>query len=89
MKRNNAYPRRKGSDKPMTLADRLNRIITEQEITKRNFAATLGISENYVYLLTGNSKNRPDTIAHSLARLISLEFGYDENWIITGNSEKK
>ena len=51
----------------MTLADRLNRIITEQEITKRNFAATLGISENYVYLLTGNAKKRPDHIAPSLA----------------------
>ena len=84
MKKNNAYPRRKGSDKPMTLADRLNRIITEQEITKRNFAATLGISENYVYLLTGNAKKRPDHIAPSLARLIALEFGYDAAWILNG-----
>ena len=73
----------------MTLADRLNQIIKEQKLTKKEFAAKLNITENYVYLLTGNSKNRPDTIANSLARLISLEFGYDENWIITGNSEKK
>ena len=73
----------------MTLADRLNQIIKEQKLTKKEFAAKLNITENYVYLLTGNSKNRPGTIAHSLARLISLEFGYDENWIITGNSEKK
>jgi len=72
-----------------TLADRLNQIIKEQKLTKKEFASKLNITENYVYLLTGNSKNRPDTIAHSLARLISLEFGYDENWIITGNSEKK
>ena len=84
MKRNNTHPRRKGSDKPMTLADRLNRIITEQEITKRNFAATLGISENYVYLLTGNAKKRPDHIAPSLAKLIALEFGYDVAWILNG-----
>jgi len=73
----------------MTLADRLNQIIKEKKLTKKEFASKLNITENYVYLLTGNSKNRPDTIAHSLARLISLEFGYDENWIITGNSEKK
>ena len=73
----------------MTLADRLNQIIKEQKLTKKEFASKLNITENYVYLLTGNSKNRPDTIAHSLARLISLAFGYDENWIITGNSEKK
>ena len=68
----------------MTLADRLNRIITEQEITKRSFAATPGISENYVYLLTGNAKKRPDHIAPSLAKLIALEFGYDEEWILHG-----
>ena len=84
MKKNIAYPRRKGNDKPMTLADRLNRIITEQEITKRNFAATLGISENYVYLLTGDAKKRPDHLAPSLAKLIALEFGYDVAWILNG-----
>ena len=72
-----------------TLADRLNQIIKEQKLTKKEFAAKLNVTENYVYLLTGKSKNRPETIAHSLARLIALEFGYDENWIITGNSEKK
>lgn len=68
----------------MTLADRLNQIIKEQELTKKEFAAKLNISENYVYLLTGKSKNRPETIAPSLAKLIALEFGYDEGWILHG-----
>ena len=68
----------------MTLADRLNQIIKEQKLTKKEFAAKLGITENYVYLLTGNSKNRPETIAPSLAKLIALEFGYDEGWILHG-----
>ena len=71
----------------MTLADRLNQIIKEQKLTKKEFAAKLGVTENYVYLLTGKSKNRPETMAHSLARLIALEFGYDENWIINGYNE--
>jgi len=71
----------------MTLADRLNQIIKEQKLTKKEFAAKLGITENYVYLLTGNSKNRPETMAPSLAKLIALEFGYDENWIMNGNDE--
>ena len=70
-----------------TLADRLNQIIKEQKLTKKEFAAKLNVTENYVYLLTGKSKNRPETIAHSLARLIALEFGYDENWIISGKGE--
>ena len=68
----------------MTLADRLNRIIEEQGVSKRDFAAKLGISENYVYLLTGNAKKRPDHIAPSLAKLIALEFGYDAEWIRNG-----
>ena len=69
----------------MTLADRLSQIIKEQELTKKEFAAKLNISENYVYLLTGKSKNRPETMAASLAKLIALEFGYDEGWILHGN----
>lgn len=30
----------------MTLADRLNKIITEQQLSKREFAKRIGISEN-------------------------------------------
>lgn len=70
----------------MTLADRLNRIIKEQGVSKRDFAAKLGISENYVYLLTGNAKKRPDSITPPLARLIALEFGYDADWIMNGDA---
>ena len=69
----------------MTLADRLNLIIKEQKLTKKEFAAQLSITENYVYLLTGKSKNRPDTIAPARAKLIALEFGYDADWILHGN----
>ena len=72
----------------MTLADRLNQIISEQNMTKRAFAARFGISEDYVYLLTGNSKNRPDTMAPTLAKLIALELGYDVNWILYGDANK-
>jgi len=68
----------------MNLAARLNQIIKEQKLTKKEFAARLSITENYIYLLTGNSKNRPETIAPSLAKLIALEFGYDEAWILHG-----
>ena len=34
----------------MTLADRLNQIVAEQKITKREFARRIGISENYKFL---------------------------------------
>lgn len=67
----------------MTLADRLNKIIAEQNISKQNFAARVGISRNYLYILTGNSgKNKK--ISRALAKLIAIEFGYDEEWIMKG-----
>ena len=69
----------------MTLADRLNQIIDEQNISKAEFARRIGCSVNYVYQLTGSSDKRPTTIHQSLAKLIALEFGYDENWIMTGD----
>ena len=68
----------------MTLAERLNRIIKEQNITKRDFAKRLGVSENYIYILTGNL-NKQQNISPSLAKLIALEFGYDENWVLNGD----
>ena len=68
----------------MTLANRLNKIIDEQGLTKRAFAKTLGVSENYIYQLTG-SKEKLTTISETLAKLIALEFGYDKDWIICGD----
>ncbi len=67
----------------MTLADRLNKIIDEQCITKREYAKRVGVSENYIYQLTGN-KEKLDTISETLAKLIALEFGYDKDWIVNG-----
>ena len=63
----------------MALADRLNQIVSEQNISKTEFARRLGITVNYVYILTGNS--RPDTeqnktISPALAKLIALEWSY-------------
>ena len=75
----------------MTLSERLNQIISEQKITKREFARRLGISENYLYILTSNSRpgtNRNKTISPTLAKLIAVEFGYDSDWIRNGASEK-
>ena len=72
------------------LADRLNRIICEKNISKRDFAKALGVSENYVYVLTCNVPSRASLnkkISPPLAKLIAKEFGYDENWILYGEGE--
>lgn len=73
----------------MTLADRLNKIIAEQNISKQEFAERIGVSRTYIYILTGNSRpdsNKNKTISRALAKLIAVEFGYDENWILNGVS---
>ena len=71
----------------LTLADRLNQIISEQKITKAEFAKRVGISENYIYILTGKrqaTSTKEMKLSAALAKLIALEFGYDEHWIMTG-----
>ena len=72
----------------MTLEARLNRIIAEQKLSKREFAKRVGMSENYLYILTSNSRpgtTRNKTISPMLAKLIGLEFGYDPEWILHGD----
>jgi len=70
----------------VTLADRLNKIIAEQNISKREFAKRIGVSENYVYTLTGES-NKITTLSPSLAKVIAFEFGCDAEWVLQGNKE--
>ena len=60
-------------------------IINEQSITKAEFARRVGITENYIYILTGNSRpnnKQNKVISPMLAKIIALEFGYDENWLL-------
>ena len=76
----------------MTLAARLERIIREQGISKAEFARRMGITQNYLYILTGSKahQDRPPTgISRSLVKLIALEFGYNEEWIMSGTGEAK
>ncbi len=70
----------------MSLANRLNQIIDEQKISKWEFAKRVGISENYVYTLTGES-NKITTLSPMLAKVIAMEFGYDAEWILNGDKK--
>lgn len=74
----------------MSLANRLNQIIEEQKISKKEFAGRIGVSENYLYILTSNSRpgtNKNKTISPMLAKIISMEFGYDAKWVLNGDKE--
>ena len=69
----------------MTLADKLNLIIRENHLSKAEFARRRGISVNYIYILTGKSragKKENKNISPQLAKLIALEFGCSEQWLL-------
>ena len=70
----------------MSLANRLNQIIDEKNISKREFAKRVGVSANYVYTLTGES-NKITTLSPMLAKVIAMEFGYDAEWILHGDRQ--
>ena len=73
----------------MTLEDRLNQIIKEAGISKAEFARRLGITGNYVYILTGHSREgRKPKLSPALAKLIALEFGYDADWVLNGEKQE-
>ncbi len=48
------------------------------------------MTENYIYILTGNSRNANKTkvISPMLAKVIALEFGYDPDWVLNVDGEK-
>lgn len=74
----------------MTLEARLNKIIAEQKLSKREFAKRVGVSENYIYILTSNCRpgtNQNKTISPMLAKVIAMEFGYDADWILNGGQK--
>lgn len=64
-----------------TLASRIRRIIRERQLKQTDFARSLGVSANYVYLLTSGKKT---SISEPLARLIESTYGYPAGWVLTG-----
>ena len=63
------------------LAGRIRQIIRESGVKQVEFAQSLGISANYVYLLTSGRKT---AISETLARLIERVYGYPADWALQG-----
>ena len=74
----------------MTLAQRLNKIISEQGQTKTEFAKSIGVTQNYICILTSevSSAARGSNISPSLAKLIGLKYGYGPDWILYGDKNE-
>lgn len=69
-----------------TLSGRLNLILKEQKLKKVAFAKTLGVSDNYIYIITSGRKN---SISNTLALLIQEKYGYSARWVLTGEGPKE
>lgn len=74
----------------VTLAQRLNKILSEQGMTKTEFADSIGVTQNYICILTSkvSSAARGSNISPSLAKLIGLKYGYDPDWILYGDKNE-
>lgn len=71
---------------PQTLGERLRLIISEKGLTQAAFARSLGVSANYIYLLTSGRKT---AISETLAKLIETTYGYPIVWLLTGHAEEE
>lgn len=69
----------------MKLSERFKTILNESGLTQRDFASTLGITENYISLLINGKKEK---ISETLAFLIQEKYGYSAEWILTGRGDK-
>ena len=74
----------------MTLTQRLKKILSEQGMTKTGFADSIGVTQNYICILTSEvfSAARGSNISPSLAKLIGLKYGYDPDWILYGDKNE-
>ena len=68
-----------------TLGQRINIILREYSLKKTEFARSLGISANYVSLLSAGKKT---VISETLAKLIENIYGYSYKWLLTGEGEE-
>lgn len=71
-------------------AQRLNKIISEQGLTKTAFAKSIGVTRNYISILTSEiySSVRGSKLSPSLAQLIGLKYGYEPDWILYGDENE-
>jgi transcriptional regulator with XRE-family HTH domain len=66
-----------------TLQERINQIISDAGISKAAFARSLGVTPNYVYIM---SHGRVQKISPSLAMLIEEKYHCPADWVMTGET---
>lgn len=66
-----------------TLGERFKQIRKKSDMTQKDFAESLGVTQATI---SGIEKNAANT-SLTMAKLISLKYGINENWILTGKGE--
>ncbi len=66
------------------LSERLAIIIVGSGMKQKEFAASIGVTENYISLLLNNKKG---CISNSLAKLIEEMYGFSADWILYGEGK--
>jgi len=69
----------------MELKDRIQLILTEQQIKQKDLAGALKVTESYISnILKGKRCN----ISEPLALLIEQVYGYSSQWVATGEGDR-
>jgi len=74
---------KKRATAPSGLGKRIQRIVDEKGILKKDFAVSIGVSPNYIYQIIAG---RRDSISEPLAKLIETLYGYPSGWVLHGEA---
>lgn len=68
----------------MELKDRLQKILTEQNLKRKELADAIKVTESYISnILNGRRQH----ISESLALLIEQKYNYSAQWLLTGEGD--
>lgn len=71
------------SKKPLTgLARRIQKIVDDNNILKKDFAASIGVQPNYIYQIISGKKT---TMSEPLAKLIETLYDRPTGWVLYGD----
>jgi transcriptional regulator with XRE-family HTH domain len=69
----------------MELKERFQLMLSEQHMRQRELAGILGVTEGYISAIL---LERGKKVSKALALLIESKFGYNAEWVLTGEGDK-
>ena len=69
---------------PSGIGKRIQQIVDEKGILKKDFALSVGVSPNYIYQIVAGKRT---SISEPLAKLIETLYDYPSGWVLNGEAE--